>query len=230
MVAVSASSMAGTSTATRSVCRRRASRGSPTTFLKTKSSLPRSWPASASHWNPKRRFVPPAAAVLGARVSSEWKLGARRINRPRASRRLRVRSAGAAESPLEELLSRDGPSFISCVEARATESDNFRRALGMLKRWGWPTTFGSELETPQGLDVRHGGRTPRAQWRWRTALAGGQRLGSRARAGRSPSTAAVLRRCAVGAALALFLEKSLIFSVPASGRSRVISRPAYESF
>ena len=41
-----------------------------------------------------------------------------------------------AASPLEDLLSKDGPLFISRVEKHATESANFHRALGMLRRLG----------------------------------------------------------------------------------------------
>jgi hypothetical protein len=41
-----------------------------------------------------------------------------------------------AASPLEDLLSGDGPEFIDRVEKRATESPQFRRALGMLRRLG----------------------------------------------------------------------------------------------
>jgi hypothetical protein len=41
-----------------------------------------------------------------------------------------------AASPLEDLLSKDGPSFISRVERLAVESPKFRRALGMLRRLG----------------------------------------------------------------------------------------------
>jgi hypothetical protein len=41
-----------------------------------------------------------------------------------------------AASPLEDLLSKDGPSFISRVEQRAVESAKFRRSLGMLRRLG----------------------------------------------------------------------------------------------
>jgi hypothetical protein len=39
-------------------------------------------------------------------------------------------------SPLADLLSKDGPAFIDRVEKRATESRNFGRALGMLRRLG----------------------------------------------------------------------------------------------
>jgi hypothetical protein len=42
----------------------------------------------------------------------------------------------ASPSPLEDLLSKDGPSFIARVEQRAAESVNFHRALGMLRRLG----------------------------------------------------------------------------------------------
>ena len=41
-----------------------------------------------------------------------------------------------AASPLEDLLSKDGPSFISRVEQRAVTSNPFRRALGMVRRLG----------------------------------------------------------------------------------------------
>lgn len=39
-----------------------------------------------------------------------------------------------AASPLEDLLSMDGPRFIERVEQRAIESPKFHRALGMLRR------------------------------------------------------------------------------------------------
>jgi hypothetical protein len=39
-----------------------------------------------------------------------------------------------AASPLEDLLSKDGPDFIERVEQRALGNAKFRRALGMLKR------------------------------------------------------------------------------------------------
>ena len=39
-----------------------------------------------------------------------------------------------AASPLEDLLSKDGPTFIERVEHRARQDDKFRRALGMLRR------------------------------------------------------------------------------------------------
>ena len=41
-----------------------------------------------------------------------------------------------AASPLEELLSKDGPDFVDRVEKRAVDSSQFRRALGMLRRLG----------------------------------------------------------------------------------------------
>lgn len=41
-----------------------------------------------------------------------------------------------AASPLEDLLSKDGPAFIDRVEQRAVHNVQFRRALGMLKRLG----------------------------------------------------------------------------------------------
>ena len=41
-----------------------------------------------------------------------------------------------AASPLEDLLSKDGPLFIARVEMRAAENVKFRRALGMLRRLG----------------------------------------------------------------------------------------------
>jgi len=41
-----------------------------------------------------------------------------------------------AASPLENLLSKDGPAFIDRVEQRAAVNAKFRRALGMLKRLG----------------------------------------------------------------------------------------------
>lgn len=41
-----------------------------------------------------------------------------------------------AASPLEDLLSKDGPQFIERVEERAGLSPNFRRAVGVLKRLG----------------------------------------------------------------------------------------------
>jgi len=47
------------------------------------------------------------------------------------------RSLGfVAASPLEDLLSKDGPAFIARVEQRARDSISFRRALGMLRRLG----------------------------------------------------------------------------------------------
>lgn len=39
-----------------------------------------------------------------------------------------------AASPLEDLLSKDGPEFIDRVETRAAQNRKFARALGMLKR------------------------------------------------------------------------------------------------
>ena len=41
-----------------------------------------------------------------------------------------------AASPLEELLSKDGPAFIDRVEKRAAENRQFGRALAMLRRLG----------------------------------------------------------------------------------------------
>lgn len=41
-----------------------------------------------------------------------------------------------AASPLEDLLSKDGPDFIGRVEERARENAKFRRAVGMLRRLG----------------------------------------------------------------------------------------------
>ncbi len=41
-----------------------------------------------------------------------------------------------AASPLEDLLSKDGPAFIERVETRAGENAKFRRAVGMLRRLG----------------------------------------------------------------------------------------------
>jgi hypothetical protein len=41
-----------------------------------------------------------------------------------------------AASPLEDLLSKDGPAFIERVEQRALESVKFHRALGMMRRLG----------------------------------------------------------------------------------------------
>jgi hypothetical protein len=41
-----------------------------------------------------------------------------------------------AASPLEDLLSKDGPSFIARLEQHAVENAKFRRSLGMLRRLG----------------------------------------------------------------------------------------------
>ncbi len=41
-----------------------------------------------------------------------------------------------AASPREDLLSKDGPTFIERVEHRARHDEKFRRALGMLRRLG----------------------------------------------------------------------------------------------
>jgi len=41
-----------------------------------------------------------------------------------------------AASPLEDLLSKDGQSFIARAEQHAVENANFRRSLGMLRRLG----------------------------------------------------------------------------------------------
>jgi hypothetical protein len=41
-----------------------------------------------------------------------------------------------AASPLEDLLSKDGATFIARVEHRARQDEKFRRALGMLRRLG----------------------------------------------------------------------------------------------
>jgi hypothetical protein len=41
-----------------------------------------------------------------------------------------------ATSPLEDLLSKDGPDFIARVEERAAENPKFRRALTLLNRLG----------------------------------------------------------------------------------------------
>jgi hypothetical protein len=41
-----------------------------------------------------------------------------------------------AASPLEDLLSKDGPAFVERVEHRARQDEKFRRTLGMLRRLG----------------------------------------------------------------------------------------------
>ncbi|HEX2878900.1 MAG TPA: hypothetical protein VHO25_05125 [Polyangiaceae bacterium] len=52
-----------------------------------------------------------------------------------------------AASPLEDLLSKDGPLFITRVEDRARENTKFRRALGMLNRLGMTDDVWQRVQT-----------------------------------------------------------------------------------
>jgi hypothetical protein len=52
-----------------------------------------------------------------------------------------------AASPLEDLLSRDGPVFIARAEQRARDSRSFRRALGMLRRLGMTDEVWRRVQT-----------------------------------------------------------------------------------
>lgn len=51
-----------------------------------------------------------------------------------------------AASPLEDLLSKDGPDFIGRVEERALQNANFRRALSMLNRLGMTDDVWSRVQ------------------------------------------------------------------------------------
>jgi hypothetical protein len=71
-------------------------------------------------------------SLLEALPELAWELLLEMIERAPSDRSLSFLAA----SPLEDLLSKDGPSFISRVEQRAAESATFRRSLGMLRRLG----------------------------------------------------------------------------------------------
>lgn len=71
-------------------------------------------------------------SLLEAQPEMAWELIVEMIERAPSDRSLGFLAA----SPLEDLLSKDGPSFIDRVEQRATESVPFFRALGMLRRLG----------------------------------------------------------------------------------------------
>ncbi len=71
-------------------------------------------------------------SLLEALPELAWELIVEMIERATSDNALGFLAA----SPLEDLLSKDGPLFLSRVEKRATESANFHRALGMLRRLG----------------------------------------------------------------------------------------------
>jgi hypothetical protein len=78
-------------------------------------------------WASARMF-----SLLNALPEFAWPLIIEMIDRAPSERSLNF----IAASPLEDILSSDGPSFISRVEQRALENTKFRRALGMLYRHG----------------------------------------------------------------------------------------------
>ena len=69
-------------------------------------------------------------SLLEALPEFAWELIVEMIDRAPSDRSLGFLAA----SPLEDLLSKDGPLFISRIEQRAVESSKFHRALGMLRR------------------------------------------------------------------------------------------------
>lgn len=71
-------------------------------------------------------------SILEAIPELAWELITEMIERAPSD----VSLSFLAASPLEDLLSEDGPQFIARVEQRAAENVNFRRALGMLRRLG----------------------------------------------------------------------------------------------
>lgn len=78
-------------------------------------------------WASDRMF-----SLLGSLPELAWELIVDMIERAPSDASLGF----IAASPLEDLLSKDGPDFIDRVEKRALESAQFRRALGMLRRLG----------------------------------------------------------------------------------------------
>jgi len=58
-----------------------------------------------------------------------------------------------AASPLEDLLSKDGPAFIDRVEQRAAVNPKFRRALGMLKRLGMTDDVWRRVQAAKPADA-----------------------------------------------------------------------------
>jgi hypothetical protein len=71
-------------------------------------------------------------SILEAIPELAWNLITEMIERAPSDASL----AFLAASPLEDLLSKDGPAFIDRVEQHAAESVKFARALGMMRRLG----------------------------------------------------------------------------------------------
>jgi hypothetical protein len=86
-------------------------------------------PRGQEHWGwaSERMY-----SILEAIPELAWELIAEMMERAPTDASLGFLAA----SPLEDLLSKDGPLFITRVEKRAAENVKFRRALGMLRRLG----------------------------------------------------------------------------------------------
>jgi|GEM_PF-3409772 len=70
--------------------------------------------------------------ILEGAPELAWELIVDMINRAPSDNALGFIAAG----PLEDLLSKDGATFIELVEHRARQDEKFKRALGMLRRLG----------------------------------------------------------------------------------------------
>jgi hypothetical protein len=71
-------------------------------------------------------------SILNGAPEIAWELIVELVDRAPSENSLGFFAAG----PLEDLLSKDGPTFIDRVEDRAWQNEKFRRALGMLRRLG----------------------------------------------------------------------------------------------
>jgi hypothetical protein len=89
-------------------------------------------------------------ALLEGAPELAWALIVEMINRAPSDNSLGFLAA----SPLEDLLSADGPAFIERVELLAAANPKFRRALGMLRRLGMSDDVWARVQVSAGADAR----------------------------------------------------------------------------
>lgn len=95
-------------------------------------------------WASDRMF-----SILEGAPELAWELIVELIDRATSEDCLSFFAAG----PLEELLSKEGPSFIERVEHRAALNPKFQRAVGMLKRLGMTDDVWARVRTIAGRVV-----------------------------------------------------------------------------
>lgn len=87
-------------------------------------------------------------SILDGAPEIAWEIIVELIDRAPSEAALEYFAAG----PLEDLLSKDGPTFIDRVEARAAINEKFRRAVGRLRRLGMVDDVWGRVQAIQFCD------------------------------------------------------------------------------